>query len=368
MGFSKFYLSNSSGTPSQPLLLLTTGASVNLTLEPIYSSAVWGAGWYNASTTHYADAALRYEGTIDIELQGTNELWNFIRDWGIENRAFPMSSEISPDGQRIYRFVADGDYTSGIASPTHDTNSYTNNGLYCTSLGLSTSEGSFVTVSIGAVGLHRVIDTPAGAAIYIEQRSGVTTATEMATTFPLNPSAANISPIPFWRTKSNLYDLGATVYPAYPSYTPFVSGSVVQSGLETIEWSLDSSNNHVVLYTCDGTREATAVLMGIMDVTGSATFFSPNGVFDPIVGPSSTGTEDNPYSYAQRMLFRVEIQRSPASANPVYIELPAVVIESDDYGIKGQNDVTSRGFGLKGLGGRIYNNAVLPPMLFSSAT
>ena len=43
-------------------VLLATGASVNLVLEPIYSSAVWGAGWYNAaSSAHYADAAIRYE-------------------------------------------------------------------------------------------------------------------------------------------------------------------------------------------------------------------------------------------------------------------------------------------------------------------
>lgn len=365
MGFCKFYLSNSAGTPSSPLLLLATGASVNLTLEPIYSAAVWGAGWYNASTTHYADAALRYEGTIDLELQGTNQLWNFLRDWAIENRAFPMSAEISPDGQRIYKFIADGDYTSGVSSPTHDVNSYTNNGMYCTSMGLSTSEGSFITVSAGAVGLHRVIDT--GGAIYILQRTGVTTATEMATTFPLNPSSANVSPIPFWRSKANLYDLGVTAYPTYPAYTPYTSGTLFQDDLETIEWSIDQTNNHVILYTCDGTREATAVLMGIMDVSSSATFYSPTGVFDPIAGPSGTGTEDNPALYAQRTVFRIEIQRSPASANPVYIELPAVVIESDDYGIKGQNDVTSRGFGMKGLGGRIYSNAVLPPMLMNAA-
>jgi len=365
MGFAKFYLQSSGGSPSSPLLLLATGASVNLTLEPIMSTAVWGAGWYNAaSTSHYADGALRYEGSIDIELQGTNDLWNFVRDWGIEYRAFPMSADISPDGRRVYSFYTAGDYTLG----SHAENSFTNAGMYCTSLGFSTSEGSFVTVSCGAVGLERVFALTGKK--YIENRAGITTCDELMTTFPLNPSSANISPIPFWRTNANLLDLGVTSYPTYPTYTPFVSGTVFQADLETIEWSVDVTNNQVILYTCDGTREATAVLMGTMDVSGSVTLFSVDGVFDPILGPTGTeGTEDNPYLYAQRTIFRVEIQRSPASANPVYIELPAVLVTADDYGLKGQNDVTSRGFTIQGLGGRCQSGGTIyPPCMMSQAT
>jgi len=364
MGFAKFFLSSSAGVPANPLLLLATGASVNLTLEPIYSSAVWGAGWYNAPTTaHYADGALRYEGSIDIEMQGTNELWNFIRDWGIEYRAFPASCEISPDGRRVYAFHTAGDYT---IPGTHDVNSFTNNGMYCSSLGFSTNEGSFVTCSLGAVGLHRVMSNIGE--VYIDQREGLTDCNTLYTTYPLNPSSANISPIPFWRTLANLYDLGTPAYPTYPAYTPFVSGTPFQSDIETVEWSVDLANNQVVLYTCDGTREATAVLMGAIDATGSVTMYSPSGVFDPILGPTGVeGTEDNPYQYAQRTCFRVEIQRSPASVNPVYLEMPACLIESDDYGIKGQSDVTSRGFSLKGLGGRCSGGAILPPLLMSQA-
>jgi hypothetical protein len=365
MGFAKFFMQSAAGVPSNPILLLATGASVNLTLEPIYSSAVWGAGWYNAPTTaHYGDGPLRYEGSIDIELQGTNECWNFVRDWGIEYRAFPASAEISPDGRRVYAFHASGDYS---IPGTHDDNSYTNNGMYCTSLGLSTSEGSFVTVSCGAVGLHRVMSNIG--AKYIDQRLGLTGCTDLYTTYPLNPSAANISAIPFWRTLANLYDLGVTAFPTYPAYTPFVSGTPFQSDIETVEWSIDLSNNQVILYTCKGTREATAVLMGAIDATGSVTMFSPSGVFDPILGPTGTeGTESNPFQYAQRTCFRVTIQRSPASVNPVYLELPSVLIEADDYGLKGQSDVCSRGFTLKGLGGRCAAGAILPPLLMSQAT
>ena len=65
----KFY--SGPGSAANPVIILATGASVNLVLEPIYSSSVWGAGWYNAGVAHYADAAIRYEGTVDFELQGS---------------------------------------------------------------------------------------------------------------------------------------------------------------------------------------------------------------------------------------------------------------------------------------------------------
>ena len=341
-----------------PILLLATGASVNLVLEPIYSSAVWGAGWYNAATTtHYADGALRYEGNIDIDMQATTDFWNTVKDWAIDWRAYSKSLDISPDGVKIYRFTSN--QTQG------DPTSFDNSGAWATSLSFSTSEGSFVTSSIGIVGLSRTFaDT--GQDGYVANRTGVTTAAEMDATFPLNPSSLNISPIPFWRTNAQfLYDAGGT----YPG--PFGAGSPPQTGLECVEWSVELGNNQVVLYTCDGTREATAVLMGAIDVTSSVTLYHPQTVFDPILGGSAshgivgTGTEENPFLTAQKTRFLVEIITGVATS--VHVELPAIVVESDDYGLKGQSDVTNRGFSMKGLGGRTYGGEILPPMMMETA-
>jgi hypothetical protein len=50
----------------------------------------------------------------------------------------------------------------------------------------------------------------------------------------------------------------------------------------------------------------------------------------------------------------------------VYIEVPAAVVESDDYSIRGQNDVTNRAFGIKGLGGRCDSSTVLAPCVISN--
>lgn len=341
------------------IVLLATGASVNLVLEPIYSTSVWGAGWYNAATTaHYADSGIRFEGSIDIELQGNTNFWNLIRDWGIEQRAYPRSFDISPDGARIYQYRTTGTYGSGT------TGIYDRNGVWCTSLGFSTSEGSFVTVSAGAVALFRTEVPAAGSGFcdgqYIKQRTGVIAddCTVLADTFPLNPGGTNVNPIPFWRTNANL------LYGTYSS--PFSGGSVPDSGLETVEWSVDLANNSIWLYTMNGDRLPTALLQGPIDATGSVTLYHPCGVFDPVLGPAGTGSITSPFLYAENTWFRVEIARG-ASAS-VYLEMPAVVIESDDYGIPGQDSVTNRTFGLKGLGGRCDGTTTLPPLLMSLAT
>jgi hypothetical protein len=358
-GFVKFYTVGGA-TPSAPVIALATGASVNLVLEPIYSTSVWGAGWYNAAmTAHYADAAIRYEGTVDIELQlGASEvLWEFIADWVVNERAYPRSIDISPDGARVYRYWA---------SDSYGTN-YDLYGAWNTSCGLSTNEGSFVTASLGVVALSRVEADPAGGTAgtdysnysYIKQKGGViaTDCTVLASTNPLNPSGNNVDPIPFWRTQAEL--LTGTYS------TPFTGGIVPLTGTETVEWSIDIAQNNVILYTCNGTRLPTAFLQGPMDATGSVVLYNPEGVYDPILGPGNLGTLTSPYLYAQNTWFRITINHQTGS---VYIEVPAVVVESDDYSITGQDAVTNRTFSIKGLGGRCYGNYTLPPCIFSDGS
>jgi len=355
MGFVKVF---NTGPASDPLLLLATGASVNQVLEPIYSNTIWGAGWYNAPTAaHYADHAVRYEGSIDFELQmgASGKIWDFITDWSINERAYPRSADISSDGARVYQYHTTGAYKAN----------YDNHGLWCGSASFSTSEGSFVTVSATAIGLVREEFDPTGAAhnysnySYIDQKTGVTTCTVLDSTNPLNPSGTNLNPIPFWKTEAALL---RGVYT-----DPFTGGAAPQTDLETIEWSLDLSNNQVVLYTCNGNRFPTAVLMGAIDATGSVTLYHEDGVFDPILGPTGVdGNLTSPYLYAENTWFRVTID--VGGGTDVFIELPAVVIEGDDYGLKGQSDVTSRGFTLHGLGGRCTSgNILMPPMVMSDS-
>lgn len=355
-GFAKFY---ETGPDTTPLLVLCTGASVNLVLEPIYSSAVWGAGWYNASTTHYADAAIRFEGNIDFELQGGKAIWNFMRNWIIEQRAYSRSLDISPDGSRVYQY-------HNTTNATYDLN-----GAWNTSASFNTSEGSFVMVSAGVVALDRNEYDADGTGnafsdyTYILQRGGVvgTDCANLASLYPLNPGGGNINPIPFWKTNAAL---------CRGSYADGATTPLCDTGLETVEWSIDVSQNNIVLYTCNGTRLPSAMLQGPMDVTGSVVLYNTKGVFDPILGPNGTGggySTTRPFLYAENTWLTIAI--TGVGASNAYIQVPAVVVESDDYSIAGMDAVTNRTFSIKGLGGRCSSGTpalLLPPCYVSLAT
>jgi hypothetical protein len=101
-----------------------------------------------------------------------------------------------------------------------------------------------------------------------------------------------------------------------------------------------------------------------MEATGSVTLYNPAGVFDPILGPDHSGTITTPYLYAENTWFVAEITRPSGS---VYICLPAVLVNSDDYGIPGQSDVVNRTFGMAGLGGRCNGTLVMPPCILSNS-
>lgn len=361
-GYAKFY-GTGPAVANSAMVVLATGASVNLVLEPIFSTAVWGAGWYNAAdAAHYADNALRYEGNIDVELQmGANGMfWEYLASFIIASRAYPRSLEISPDGAHVYKYL-----TSGVYNANYD-----NYGCWCRSANFSTSEGSFVTCSLGVVAIFRTESDPIGGAnysnySYILQKTGVVAGdcTNLANTNPLNPAGGNVDPIPYWKTNAQL---------CVGTYNgPFGStvGKLPQTGLETVEWSIDITNNEKVLYTCSGSRLPRAVLMGPMAVSGNVTLYNPLGVFDPIIGPNGTGTLTAPYAYAENTWFQIGIQKPVATPGTVYIEVPAAVIESDDYSITGADSVTNRSFSIKGLGGRCgtagASTTTLPPCIIS---
>lgn len=352
-GFVRFY---ETGPATGPLVVLATGASVNLVLEPIYSAAVWGAGWYNAAeAAHYADNAVRYEGNVDIELQmgASGKIWDFLQNFIVTARAYPRSLDISPDGAHLYKYRTTAGYNAN----------YDTNGAWCKSAGFSTSEGSFVTCSIGVVAIFREETDADGTGTsfsdfsYIKQVKGVIASdcTVLSLTNPLNPSGTNVNPIPYWRTNAQI---------SVGTYsTPFAAPTLPQANLETVDWSIDITNNEKILYTCSGSRLPRAVLMGPMSVGGNVTLYSPDGVFDPIIGPAGTGSLTAPYSRAENTWFRIEINYGAGST---YIELPAVVIESDAYDITGADAITNRAFTLKGLGGRCNSSTTLPPCIISS--
>jgi len=364
--------------------LLIESSSINLVLEPIYSEAIWGAGWYNAATNvNYADNAVRYEGSLDFQLQASANIWNLIRDWVIEYRAYSRAARITPDASWVYYYgpsqntTADyNDHGTGTGSDIVVNQGRGRMGLWNQGMSLTTSAGSFVTGSLNSVGLFRQVFGPGntnpygvswadpfqqanpdfrtftspGEASYIDDRFGISGPNN-----PLNPvhpeynNQPNFDPIPYWRTRAYLKRYGGV------TWDPITIQGIET---ETVEWSIDQTNNTQVLYTCRGVRGASAVLQGSIDATGSVTLYHPYGLVDPIFGDGSGAYDEfTPYLTAENTEFTAEIVGTGAgSGDYLTIALPAVVVESDDYGIRGQNDVTNRTYGMKGLGGRLLAN------------
>lgn len=338
---------------------MATAASVNLILEPIESNAVWGAGWYNAGKAHYADGAIRYEGNIDVELSGNSQTWDFIEKWVSSERAYARSLDISPDGARVYQYR-----TSGAYGVNYDTF-----GAWNTSANFATQQGGFVTCSLGVVAFRRNEVDPAGGTnytnySYIKQKQGVIASSNalFSTTYPLNPSGHNVNPIPFWKTNAVLSRNDA----GYQG--PFDVSYPADTGLNTVDWSVDVSQNQVVLYTCNGQRLPTAFLQGPQTANARVTLYNPTGVFDPILGPDGTGTMTTPYLHADNTWFTVQIVVDELG-NQVFLELPAAFVQADEYSIQGPDSVTNRVFTMNGLAGRNKpsSDIVMPPFIMSSS-
>jgi len=379
MGYQGFVRIYRSGPASNPAVLLATGASVNQAYTPLPSNSVFGSGWYNAAdAAHYADGSLHYEGSVDIDLEigedgggNVGTVWDYLMKWAINERAYPRSMDISPDGSRMYQYrIQSGTYNGkGSTKPTE----YDTYGAWCSEISFTTGTDSLVTSSLGVMALNRDETDPAGARNfsdyeYIEQIRGVVLNDYTASfepTSPLNPDCENINPIPFWRTNAQILQIDCDA-----AYTPFADGTLPQTNLETIDWNVSDANNPFLLQTCDGNRQPAAVLMGPHNVSGSTTQYHPQGPFDPILGPDGNYTITSPYFCACDFKFRVQIRTNNTDpATYVYIELPAIYMESDTFDIPGQDSPTFRAYNMRGLGGREKgtDDYAMPPMIMSDS-
>lgn len=352
MGYQGYAKVSTGGDATTDYLILGT-CDLSQSIELMPQSGVWGAGWYNASDSHhYSDGNLTYSGSISTELHATTTFWNLVRGWAIEQRAYSRSVSLSPDGVKIYSFISN--QTPG------DPNTFDNTGVWCDGADFGASPGGNISCSMNVKALYKTFsDTGEGG--YLDNRGGVTTGAVFAVTTPLNPDSNNISPIPYWKSNAEL--LRGT----YPQTV------APQTDLEVTDWQANVANNSTELYTCSGSRAARAVLMGPISSGGSITLYHPLTVFDPILGGEAihgvvgTGTEDVPFLNANNTRFLVTITTTGAST--VTIELPAVVINSDDgVATKDSSSVTTRALGIEGYGGRVYGGSVLPPCIMSEAT
>jgi hypothetical protein len=198
------------------MLALSNTAGLNIEYTPIFSEATIGQGWQNAAfNTHYAENAIVYRGSIDLELQGYDTMMRYLYDWFLMYRAYSRSIDISPDGYVVYQHRNPGDDGTGATQWIWGTGSTTRHGVWCESFTMTVAEASAITASVGGVALERTVVIGGvgvqGGNNYIDGTvgsyilSGASAATPHANFNPLNPSDSNLNPIPFWKTLACIY-------------------------------------------------------------------------------------------------------------------------------------------------------------------
>lgn len=206
--------------------VLPTGGGFGAAPEPIYSSAALGLGWRNAGVGKYALNVVKYEGSLDIDIDDGGS-WTTIASWCYMQRVSPIAVTISPDNATVFT------YTS----------------VYNTSLSVSTGQGNLVSASLGGLSFSRA--ETAGVS-YLANINGI--------------GCPSGNPIPYWATTATLG--GST-------------GS-------TIEWSVDVTQNTLPIYACAGSRTPYAVLQGQMDASASITLYSESGASGGGIDTEST--------------------------------------------------------------------------------
>jgi len=302
-------------------ILLTNSTGLNRTVNPIMSTAVWGAGWYNAATTtNYADGQQFFEGGLDFELQAAAEVWNLIRDWLIEDRACSQSLVMSPDGFTTYSYTqSDSDARSGV---------------WLRGASINISPEALITLGLDCIALQRTEAVTTGR-FCADRRTG----TGMPLN-PLNPAPLNRNPIPGWMA-------GATV--VWPNAPAFWSNPAQLTGMVLRSATINVNNNTQLIKGCTGDRYPVAVIQGTIDATGDMSLWREGGIPDPYE-PSGNFTASNA---------SVEFALGGAPALQFYLN--NILLTTDAYNVKGQNEPTSRDFGFAGLG-----DGVNPPLIMDS--
>jgi len=303
------------------VFLLCNSTGLNRQVNPLLSTAVWGAGWYDgAQHTNYADSQMHFEGAINFELQSVAAVWNLVRDWVIEQRAFAQSCTVSPNGIAVYDYTLDGgDYRTGVWNK---------------SCAFNIDAGSIVTASTTAVALKRdeTIGTEGYAA---NKRTAVG-----APTNPLNPAPRNENPIPGWNCQAEV---------TWPNAPDFWADPGAPQGMTLMKASVNVNNNTQIIRGCTGDLSPVAVIQGVIHAEGSIDLWRDGGIPDPYGTPGDFTAED------ASIILNI-------GQTPLIIRLPFVLLTTDAYDVQGQNNPTNRTFGFAGLG-----DGTQPPILMDAA-
>ena len=232
--------------------ILATGGNVSVQYTPLYTSGVWGAGWYNTSEKiAYAPNYVTLSSSVNYQL--TNGITSDLSEWAFTARNTAKSYQILPNGKAGY---------SGTA--------------YCVGCSFSASQDAIVSgdISLKTGDVNGKILTDSISSTDAVASSGHGVLSDIATGY--------MDVYPFWA--SAMYFQLAT------SNTTRTEPDTLTTGLQvdTLDWNASYSSDLVFVMTCCGTSDSltttgnTGVLqakyccLGSMQATGSFTVFKIN--------------------------------------------------------------------------------------------
>ena len=236
--------------------VLATGGNVSIQHTPLYTSGVWGAGWYNA-TEKISFAPNYVTLTSSVNYQLTQGITTTLEDWAFKKRNVPKKVTIYPNGIAGY---------SGSA--------------YCTGCSFSCSQDAIVSgdISLKSGEVKSTIKSNGS-----NGSSNTMTSNDSIGSGSLSAVSKDYMCVyPFWATA--VYFSTATNNTERTPPSNAENLGTLQA--DTLDWSASYTSDLVFVMTCCGTSdsggssggviEAKYCCLGTMQASGSITLFKIN--------------------------------------------------------------------------------------------
>jgi len=298
--------------------ILATSGSIGVSTDPMFSSGVWGAGWYTAAEqVSYALNFLRIEGDVSFEL-AAGDIFTKILNFAFEKRV-PSNGEeamvldILPQGK------------AGYSGPA-----------YCSGCNFSASEGSIVTGGFN-------------------YSSGNMGSAYWKTIDPTNPSDPN-------RQTGTKGSTGTP--PAFKAVYPYWATAVLLGASypgsiklpDVVSWDASYTSSIEFVKFCQGItddtdnkiREADYIMVGPMNADGNFTIFTVNNQISP------------EQFHSQKACRITMLPGNGLSGTPNKIDFANIVYNSGNTSVQTGGAYCQADVGFSALG-----DGTKPPMLIS---
>lgn len=230
--------------------VLATGGNVSVQHTPLYTSGVWGAGWYNATEKiTFAPNYVTLSSSVNYQL--TNGITSTLEDWAFKARNVPKTVTIYPNGIAGYEGSA-----------------------YCTGCSFSCSQDAIVSgdISLKSGDVKSKIKSNGS-----NGSSNTMTASNSTGSGSLSTVSDDYMCVyPFWATAVYF----STASNNTDRSTPTSTGTLQA---DTLDWNASYTSDLVFVMTCCGKKdsggssgeviEAKYCCLGTMQASGSVTLF-----------------------------------------------------------------------------------------------